>query len=127
MPALDLGRPPEAERLDQERAEKVPRVGGPCDTVPREVPGTVHTDRQAPPGGLKHQLLGNPLGLAVAVLAGIRQGVEVGVLPPHVPAGREDPVGRDVVHRPDLVQTGQTQNLARPAHVGRREGLVRID
>src|SRR3712207_9338148 len=94
--------------------------------VARDVSGAVHADRQVPVGGLPDQLLGYPLGLAVAVFAGIGQGVEVNILLAEVLAGREDAVGGDVVQRLGLVQAGQAQDLAGPVYVGSLEGGVRV-
>src|SRR3712207_9478504 len=80
--------------------------------VARDVSGAVHADRQVPFGGLPEQLLGYPLGLAVAVFAGIGQGVEVNILLAQELAGREDAVGGDVVQRLCLVAASQVQDLA---------------
>src|SRR3712207_7511316 len=57
--------------------------------VARDVSGAVHADRQVPVGGLPDQLLGYPLGLAVAVFAGIGPGVEVNILLAEVLADRK--------------------------------------
>src|ERR687890_1570778 len=126
-PAIELWRLAEAQGLDDEPGLEVPGVGGSTRAVTRDVAGAVHTDRQPAPGGLPDQLLGDPLGLAVAVLAGSGKSIEVYVLLAQRRARREDTVGGDVVHRLRLVEAGQAQDLAGPVYVGGLEPGVRVD
>src|SRR5215212_2475478 len=91
------------------------------------VTGTVHAYRQTSLPGLPHQLLGDPLGLAVAVIAVAGETVEVGVLCAEAHVWWEDPVGRHVVHRPGSVAARQAQDLARAPDVGGFQPRVRVD
>jgi hypothetical protein len=87
----------------------------------------VDADWQTAPQGLPHQPLGDPLGLSVAVLAGFRKLLEVGLFLAQAVAWREDAVRRDVVHGLRPVAARQAQDLARTADVGRLQRRVRID
>src|SRR5918994_5038365 len=98
-PAVEPWRLAEAQGLDDESALEVPGVGRSARAVARDVAGAVHGDREPAPGGLPPQLLGDPLGLAVTILAGFGERIEVHVLLAKRCAGREDTVRGDVVNR----------------------------
>src|SRR5215210_2822747 len=74
-PAVDLGRGSQTERFGDEGALEVSGVGRSAVAVAGDVSRAVHGDRQPALRGLPHQLLGDPLGLAVAVLSGLCQRV----------------------------------------------------
>src|SRR5215212_8412548 len=94
--------------------------------MPRNVTGTVHAYRQTSLLSLPHQLLGDPLGLTVAVIAVAGETVEVDVLFAEAHLCWEDPVGRHVMHGPGSVSACQAQDLARAPDVGGFQSRVRI-
>ncbi|KAK1242313.1 hypothetical protein MKX07_000299 [Trichoderma sp. CBMAI-0711] len=127
-PVRHVGGLAELQRLDDEGVEEVVRVGRAGDAVPADGARAVDPGRDAAPAGLDDELLGHPLCLAVAVLQPRGHVVKVdhGVFGPALARGRQDAVGRDVVHR-RAAAGGQPEYLPRAADVCAAQGRVRVD
>ncbi|CAA9531866.1 MAG: hypothetical protein AVDCRST_MAG05-4499 [uncultured Rubrobacteraceae bacterium] len=93
----------------------------------RDKAGAVDAGWEAAVRRLAEEPLGDPLRLSVAVLAGVREEIEVRVLLAEAGVRGEDPIGGDEVERLGLVPAGQAQRLARAADVRRPQRRVRVD
>src|SRR5215204_4377159 len=117
-PVFYLRRAAQPQGLHDHGPEQIARVGSPRLAMPRNVTGTVHAHRQTSLFGLPHQLLGDPFGLAVAVIAVAGETVQIDVLFAEAHVWWEDPVRGHVVHGPGSIVACQAQDLARAPNVG---------
>src|SRR5215217_4201754 len=117
-PVFYLRRAAQPQGLHDHGPEQIARVGSPGLAMPRNVTGTVHAHRQTSLFGLPHQLLGDPFGLAVAVIAVAGETVQIDVLFAEAHVWWEDPVRGHVVHGPGSIVACQAQDLARAPNVG---------
>ncbi|KAI3476552.1 hypothetical protein L1887_61884 [Cichorium endivia] len=128
VPVGDFGRDAEVDRLDDERGDEVVRVGGASLGVSAERANADDVGGQATLGGFEHELLGHPLGLAIAIEQLLWDFLERhdGGFGPSGLGGRQNAIGRDVLDG-GVAEEGEAQDLARAFDVGVAQSCVRVD